>query len=364
MTKVKFVQTSDHLFYKRMMDATSKTVIAYCRSNNFEYESYTGIKFGDMPWHAAYNRIAQLKEILSRGYDGWVFYLDADAYIADLGFDLRNFLADKAHFAGIFAGYHSPDVSYTINSGGFALNFAHPIARQLVMDYFLSLERIGKEEFSRSLIWGEDIPEDQLMLHLMLKDYVEERHLEPHFMFQLPDQSHVNNGPFIKQILRSHIGDFESRCAYIEDEVEKVLSGVGYPALSAPGIYIPAKHEVIRSQIARKTDCGLSVDGQVGTLCFGPYIALAPGTYLARAFGRVRSLPRGGRLHIQGDVVCDHGRNVLAEGENRLEQEGYGILMSLPFQLSERADALEFRLNMLDPAGLDLHALQFLPVRE
>ncbi len=363
MTKVKFVQTSDHLFYKRMMDATSKTVISYCRSNNFEYESYTGIKFGEIPWHAAYNRISQLKEILSRGYDGWVFYLDADAYIADLNFDLRHFLADKMHLAGIFAGYHSPDVSYTINSGGFALNFAHPVARQLVSDYFLSLENIGKDDFTRSLIWGETIPEDQLMLHLILKDYVEERHLEPHFMFQLPDQSHVNNGPFIKQILRSHIGNFEARCTYIEEEVHKVLSSVEYPTLSAPGVYIPANHELIRSQIARNESHGLAVDGQAGTLCFGPYITLGPGKYLALAFGRVTSLPLDERLHIHGDVVFDHGRNVVAEGENILEREGYCTLMCLPFELDEQVEALEFRLSMINPASLELYALQFTPIQ-
>ncbi len=363
MLKVKFIQTSDSLFYKRMLDATSQVVLAYCEQHQFDYESYVGIKRGILPWHATYNRIPLLKEIEASGYDGWLFYLDADAYIQDLDFDLREYLADKGHYAGIFAGHHSEGVSYTINAGGFALNLAHPVARQLILDYAKSLDDIGRRELDNSLIWGEDVPEDQLMLYRLLQNFVEQWGLEKSFLFEFPNHSHVNNGPFIRQVLRSHIGDFNDRCRHIEEAVDAILSGrKRLLESSPPGYYIPATHERVGTVTGVKGEAGISAGSEPGVLCYGPYIHLPAGRYVARAIGRMHALPARGELRIIAEIVHELGSRVAAAVESVLDVKGYGELATIDFTLDKATSNLEVRLTLVDFAKLDLYAIHIVQI--
>ena len=169
---VAFLQTSDPIIYYPMLQETSKTVRRFCILNGFHYIQYVGIKSGNMPWKAIYNRIFMLKELLDDGFRGWAFHMDADSYIVDQNFDLESYLEDKESYAGIFCG-HLEGIPYNVNSGGFAINYNHPIGRQLVDDYYQSVKDFGREAFDRAVYWGDDIREDQWLLHLVLKKYVD-----------------------------------------------------------------------------------------------------------------------------------------------------------------------------------------------
>ena len=114
---VLFMQTAD-VTYRPLLELTSQTVTEYCARHQYLYESHLGIVRGYYPWHATYNRIPLLKRLLNAGYSGWVCYLDADAYIADLDFDLTAYLRDKGDFAliaapGARAGWWDVNAGYS-----------------------------------------------------------------------------------------------------------------------------------------------------------------------------------------------------------------------------------------------------------
>ena len=76
-----------------MFDIASVSVRAFCDLHGHEYEAFKGIKVGRLPQHATYNRIALINDNLDSGFDGWLVFLDADAFVVDLRFDLRAYLA-------------------------------------------------------------------------------------------------------------------------------------------------------------------------------------------------------------------------------------------------------------------------------
>src|SRR3954447_11671177 len=93
--EVLVLQSADPYHYFDMLVETSRTVRHFCQTNGFRYQCVIGIKRGYYSWHATFNRIILLKELIASGYLGWVFYIDADAYIADQTFDLRAYLEEK-----------------------------------------------------------------------------------------------------------------------------------------------------------------------------------------------------------------------------------------------------------------------------
>lgn len=98
-----FVQTADPIRYRIFLEITSQTVREYCARHGFGYESFLGIARGYHPWQATYNRIPILRRWADSGFSGWICYLDADAYIADLAFDLRAYLRQNKFFSDSYA---------------------------------------------------------------------------------------------------------------------------------------------------------------------------------------------------------------------------------------------------------------------
>jgi hypothetical protein len=81
--------------YFDMLCLSARANRAYCRRHEIAYQAFVGVKRGFHSWQATYNRIPLLQELVDAGFAGWVLYLDADAYVADLDFDLRLYLADR-----------------------------------------------------------------------------------------------------------------------------------------------------------------------------------------------------------------------------------------------------------------------------
>lgn len=218
---ITFLQTADPFNYNEMLLATSQTIIRFCRSNDCRYESYTGIKKGYFPWHSTFNRCYMLKELLDRGYKGWAVYLDADAYIADLSFDLHSFLASKNHFAAIMAISEDNERSWwDVNAGVVMLNFAEPLARLIVERWHALTEAIPDPRMRAARNFSQDGFDDQIFLQSILRG-------EPALEAAIynPAISLINSptATFIRQFFRAADSDLERRTANIAREVREIM---------------------------------------------------------------------------------------------------------------------------------------------
>lgn len=202
-----------------MLEATSRTAIAYCHKHGLSYESYIGIKRGFYGCHATFNRMFMLTELLERNWSGWVLYMDADAYFYDLNFDLRDYLQGKADHAAVMATIDGQLVPWHINAGVLMFNLGHEVCRHLLYDWknrFMALD----EDRLRALtsVWGDD--NDQSMLCSALYEHPEWR--DAIYFEQAIKMNHVE-GHFIRQYLGAFDQDIESRTDTVERLVMDVL---------------------------------------------------------------------------------------------------------------------------------------------
>jgi hypothetical protein len=237
---VKVVQTADPIRYKRMMEATSKTAIAYCERHDLSYESFVGIKRGFYGCHATFNRMFMLTELIERGWSDWVLYMDADAYFYDLNFDLREYLQSKAHMAAVMATIDGETIPWHINAGVLMFNLGHPVARELLYDWrsrFLALDESRLKALTS--VWGDD--NDQFMLCSALYDHSEWR---DHVHFERAININHVDGTFIRQYLGAFDADIETRTDTLERAVQDVLLRHGI---------VDKSHEAVLSALYRAT---------------------------------------------------------------------------------------------------------------
>ena len=245
---ITFLQTSD-ITYRPLLELSSQTVREYCTRHQCGYESYFGILRGYHPWHATFNRIPLLKRMLDAGYSGWVCYLDADAYIADLDFDLKSYVSDKADIAFVVAPA-KPAHWWDVNAGVFLINFAHPVAHEIVHGWFRHFNAISDARLQAAKSWGQ-VPDDQVMLHQVLKSIPG---AEAATSLQHSPNRLLNyrDGIFIRQVLRAY-GGFEGRVAHLKAEVQRVLKDTNdhtavspeIPAGQTPEAFIRALYRVL-----------------------------------------------------------------------------------------------------------------------
>ena len=177
---------------------------------------FFGIVRGFHSWQATYNRIGLLKRLIDTGYKGWVCYLDADAFVADLDFDLKAFLEDKADIA-IIAAYGPPTSPWwDVNAGVFLINLSHDVGRSIVTGWFNRFEQISDDDLLSATNWHQAY-DDQKMLHSVLQEVGAEQHT-----LIRNDILNYETGKFIKQFLRV-LGDLKTRIAYLKRAVHDVL---------------------------------------------------------------------------------------------------------------------------------------------
>lgn len=216
-----FLQTADPNRYKRMLDATARTVIEYCRRHGTAYENYVGVKRGHFPWHATFNRMFQFRELIERGYSGWAVYLDADAYIHDLDFDLSSFLGERLDRAGIMTSIPGQPHPWCINAGVVLLNLGHPYGREIAtrwLDRYLGIDDVQLRGME---IW-DDGNSDQSMLFELLDA---NPHLREAVDYDDGGLINSHNARFIRQLLRSLSPDLEVRTLELEKRVNAILPG-------------------------------------------------------------------------------------------------------------------------------------------
>lgn len=214
-----FLQTADPHRYKRMLDATARTVTEYCRRHGFAYESYVGSKRGYYPWHATFNRIFQFRELIDRGFDGWAIYMDADAYIHDLDFDLAGFLRSRPDRAGVMTTIPGAPIPWSINAGVVLLNLGDSRGREIVARWLDRYLRIDDGRLRTMDVW-DDGESDQSMLFDTLNS---EAVLRDSIDYDDGRLFNSHDARFIRQLLRSLSPDLGERTRALENAVSAVL---------------------------------------------------------------------------------------------------------------------------------------------
>ncbi|MBO1074836.1 hypothetical protein [Roseomonas marmotae] len=219
-------QSADPKRYFPMLRSTSRINREFCRRQDILYLCHYGVVRGFHPWHASYNRVFTLNQLLDLGFTGWYLHLDADAWVHDTGFNLRDYLAGIADKSLVFAP-GATDRVWDVNNGVFLANLAHPDTQEVLRTWKQEIEAISPERMRRATDWAQ-IPEDQQLLHTVLRrdEFRLCAHLHhEHFSFM--------NGPeasFIRQLLRSHQRDPVKRLDTIQLQVETAMAAQGLPA--------------------------------------------------------------------------------------------------------------------------------------
>ena len=215
-----FFQTADARVYARLLGLTSKTVLTYCEANGHHYQAFLGVKRGYWPWHASYNRIYIFEELLARGDYDWAVFLDADAFVSDLTFDLDAYLSDKAGFAAIMTHSDATPDWWDVNDGVMLLNLRHPEAHTLVQGWKQGFETAFTDTKLRAQVhWAN--PNDQDLVQRVL---IANPHLKPLVMMESRKLMNSMEARFIKQFVRESCPDLNTRTAEIEKRVNEIMA--------------------------------------------------------------------------------------------------------------------------------------------
>jgi len=221
-----FLQTADPFRYSRLLDVTAPNVIEFCRRHGHRYESYVGIKRGWWNWQATYNRIPMLHDLLARGFTGWAVYLDADAYINDLDFDLPTYLAEHSDRAAIFATSGVTGEHWDINAGVAMINFAHPEGRRLVEQWAADFALVSDERLKTASTWTDGDNDQDLIQAIFRRDSA----LAGTVHVESMDLLNSRHARFIRQHLRAQTGEFGDRVQRIAAEIHDIFAQDGRSA--------------------------------------------------------------------------------------------------------------------------------------
>ncbi|MCQ4162100.1 hypothetical protein NON00_19480 [Roseomonas sp. GC11] len=212
-------QSADPVNYFAMLRSTAKATQDFCVRQNVRYLCLSGVLRGYHPWHACYNRIIIMHQLMQTGFEGWYLHLDADAFVHDPEFDIRGYLAGAGEHSFIFT-HGATREPWDVNDGVYLANFAHPHTRTIIARWMQRLEAIPAERLKNAAEWYQT-PCDQRMLHLLLRAEPELasqiRHEHPRFI-------NGQNSSFIRQVLRAHERDPALRLMKIALQVEHSMA--------------------------------------------------------------------------------------------------------------------------------------------
>ncbi|WP_203074276.1 hypothetical protein [Falsiroseomonas ponticola] len=232
-------QTADAEAYLPMLSATLPANREFCRRHGIRLEAFIGIRRGCHPWHAAFNRLAFLRDRLAEGFRGWAIYLDADAFVAEMDFDIGAYLAARAGSALVVppgAGRGDWDV----NSGVMLWNFAQAPARLMAERWIALFDAIPDAALRQAAAWDE-VENDQRLLHRVLQ-------ADPALTATIHRESDqligYQHSRFIKQFVRNEVHTQEQRVLRIARQVAISLRRAGVaPVVDAAQVM--AAHELL-----------------------------------------------------------------------------------------------------------------------
>lgn len=195
---VTMLQSCDLTRYLPLLACGRAANERYAVANGFSYSTFVGIKRGYFPWHACFNRLFMLKELAVAGYRGWVFYLDADAFVYGQSFDLRTYLVSHRDKSFIAAEGGPTGLPWDINDGVFLLNLGHPDGLKLANLWHRNFMATPEAALREAREW-EDVPSDQPRLHKIL---MEKPRLMKHMLVEKRHFLNDSGATFVRQILR------------------------------------------------------------------------------------------------------------------------------------------------------------------
>lgn len=226
------MQTADPVRYAPMLAASQPNVAEFCRRHGHRYQAFIGVKRGFHPWQATYNRIPMLADLAATGFRGWALYLDADAWVADLDFDLLAYLDRHSDRAAILATAGVTDQPWDVNAGVVLVNLGHPLGRRLVDRWQAMFDAIPDERLRAAEAWLDD-DNDQDLLHRLLRDDPELMaavRIEPRDFMNSP------HGRFIRQHLRAQSPHLPARIRAVAGAAADAmrLGGAAPPVPATP----------------------------------------------------------------------------------------------------------------------------------
>lgn len=198
-------QTAAGADYEAMLAASADRHRRYCEVNSIRFWSEVGIRRGFDPWHATFNRIEMLHDLLALGFDGWFLYLDADALIRQMDFDIRRYLGRRRHYAMIATPGGEPH--WAINAGVLFLNLGDKRCRDLAGRWIANVHRVVTLDLLRRsrepwqpLPDGTPFPDDQHLLQVILRDHPA---LLAATLVERDQLFNMGGGRFIRQFIRA-----------------------------------------------------------------------------------------------------------------------------------------------------------------
>lgn len=206
-----------------MLVASSRANRAFCERQGIAYAAFIGVKRGFHPWQATFNRIVLLQEYVEQGYAGWVLYLDADAWVRALDWDISAYLAEKRDIAAILIPGNEGAPDWAVNAGVGFFNLSHPACRALIAGWSAAFARVDDATLRAAGRW-DLVANDQDMLQTVLRA---DPALRASVFLESPARINSREASLIRQVLRAQEPDLAERVRAIEAETEAVLRGSG-----------------------------------------------------------------------------------------------------------------------------------------
>lgn len=218
--RVLVLQTCDGVKYKDLADLSESVNRKYANRHGYDYKRFDGIKRGGLPWHATFNRIYLIDEEIERGYYDWVIYIDVDAIVVDHGKSIEDFFDYKYGLIACRGASDDPEIFWDINAGVLIYNLRNLHIKQIVQrwreDYEkFSIEYLSADGDSAFKNLGNRVCDQGLLQDIIRSlgpDVVKVYRGDEHDAFNY-------DGPFIKQILRTHDDGTDSRL----DKMKRVI---------------------------------------------------------------------------------------------------------------------------------------------
>lgn len=215
------LQTADPFVYFDVLVASSRANRAFCERHGIAYTAFVGIKRGFHPWQATFNRILLLQEYMEQGYRGWVLYLDADALVAALDWDIRAYLAEKADRAAVLTPGDEGAPDWAVNAGVGFFNLAHPSCRALIAAWGAAFAKLDDTTLRAAGRW-DLVANDQDMLQAILRA---DPALRASVFLESPGRINSRQASLIRQVLRAQEPSMPARIRAIEAEAAAALRG-------------------------------------------------------------------------------------------------------------------------------------------
>jgi hypothetical protein len=176
-----------------------------------------------------------MKELMDEGHEGWVLYLDADAYVHDLDFPIVEYLVTNNQAAMIAVRTHSCAEYWDINAGVLFLNFGHPVARAIVRDLIERLTRATQTPEFLANEWPDPdiVLDDQSLLQKIL---IENPRWQEGVRYEPQTMMNSLHATFIRHHLRAMTSTLSERIKSIQAEVDEVFRAFATVDETAEGI--------------------------------------------------------------------------------------------------------------------------------